>query len=89
MIDKLYLIVDCYEDQRYLLSLRRFLLFQLALLLGLILLSFFPLILSPLPSYPALVNPLISLCLCCGLQIQLNLASFLIALWAGSTQITS
>ena len=51
-------------NQRYLFNLNRFLLFQLALLLGLILLSFFPLILSPLPSYPALVNPLISLCLC-------------------------
>lgn len=44
---------------------------------------------KPLDFFPADVKPLISLCLCTALQIQLILGSLRIALCAGSTRMTS
>jgi hypothetical protein len=67
-----------------------FLLFQEALTEGLWFLALTVLgALNPLDFLPAEVNPLASLLLWVGLQIQLILASFLMALCMGSTQITS
>lgn len=65
------------------------LLFQLALMDGLLLADKCPLTRSPLYFLPADVNPLNSLCLCTGLQIQFIFGLFRTALCIGSTRMTS
>ena len=56
---------------------------------GLLLLLHDPFTLRPLPFFPEEVRPLLSLCFCFEEQIQLILGSLVMALWLGSTKMTS
>merc|ERR1719192_1889276 len=77
------------DTQRFLRSLREFLLSQLALLEPpLVWLNLCPLP-RPRDDLPAAVRPLSSLCFWTGLHIQLILGSLVMAAWCTSTMMTS
>ena len=77
------------RNHRYRRRERVLFLFQVALREGRALWFLWPFPRRPLYFFPADVRPRSSLCLWTGLQIQLILGSFRIALWAASTKIPS